>query len=1029
VANTNSRCFQFCTKFSSKFACFSSSRFLAALLSWALCAGIAGLVAFGCGPGSGSGSGPAAKLKVTAPTSASAGSPFTVVVTALDANGNIVTSYSGKVHFTSSDTAAVLPPDYTFLASDNGVHTFTNQATLKTVGNQTITATDATTSSITGASGMIAVSAATTVATQFLLTAPMTVNAGVPFSVSVTAADVNGNPVTTYAGTVHFTSSDTAAMLPADFTFTPANQGTQTFTNAFTLITQASQSITATDTGTSSIRGSASLSVQGPVLMTINVTPNPASVPFGGSQQFTATGTYSDGSSQNLTQQATWSSSNMTVATISNAAGSQGLATAGNAAGTTFITATMGMGANPVTGQSSLNAYQGYASNASRYLLDLSVQNISVDAIVPSTGQLRAVGLTPITNSLIYPQSLVGVPGGALYYLVSAVSAAGGLEIDAYFLGANGQLVYGSSVNGNTYGGTPVVDPLQRFFYVEDSNQTIVVYQIGAFGSLNSSAPAASGVTQQGPMAIDSTGSYLYAQTGSSTITSYQINSTNGVLTQVGTASGPASVEHLVVAPSGTVVYALSASPASIFAYSVKNGNLTPLTNSPFAVPIGGVPEQMAIDPSSSYLYVTEGSTDGLYGFTIGSQGDLTEMQSGTSFAVGQGPGPINVDAAGSFVYVNNRAGDIWVYSLASGTGLLSPVSQMRTQGHQSQVINTGASGLTFTPTALYVAIEGGSVDQFSIDSSTGNLVPMSTPSLGAPNGAATVVTDPFDSYAYVPGGQLYSFSIASTGLTPIGTAGAGKGASWAATDMSGSYLFATMHTDNTIWGYTLTNGVASGGATATTNPGPNFITSEPTGQSFYVAEGSDNAGNIDVFAYAASQTNLTLRGSIPGGVSQNSIAVDPSGRFAYSADPGSNALWEFKVAAAGAMLSLNSTQAIFVGTPASTPGPNSVVVEPSGKFVYAPNQALGQIFGFSIDPTTGLLTPLASGAALGSTGTDPVQLGVDISGQFLYCVNQGSNDISIFSIDLSTGALTSVGTVQAGGTQPNGFALVGTRK
>jgi hypothetical protein len=54
------------------------------------------------------------------------------------------------VNFSSSDAKAILPANYTFTATDNGVHTFTNGVTLKTKGTQTVTVTDTVTSSITG---------------------------------------------------------------------------------------------------------------------------------------------------------------------------------------------------------------------------------------------------------------------------------------------------------------------------------------------------------------------------------------------------------------------------------------------------------------------------------------------------------------------------------------------------------------------------------------------------------------------------------------------------------------------------------------------------------------------------------------------------------------------------------------------------------------------------------------------------------------------------------------------------------------
>jgi hypothetical protein len=74
----------------------------------------------------------------TFPTYIEAGVPGTLTLTVKDPAGNVVPGYRGTVHFTSSDGAANLPADYTFQASDNGVHTFT--VTLNTAGNQSISA-------------------------------------------------------------------------------------------------------------------------------------------------------------------------------------------------------------------------------------------------------------------------------------------------------------------------------------------------------------------------------------------------------------------------------------------------------------------------------------------------------------------------------------------------------------------------------------------------------------------------------------------------------------------------------------------------------------------------------------------------------------------------------------------------------------------------------------------------------------------------------------------------------------------------
>jgi hypothetical protein len=174
-----------------------------------------------------------------------AGVPFFLNVTALDAAGHTVNGYTGTVGFSSSDGQAVLPGNATFTAEDAGAHTI--YLTLKTAGSQTITATDATTSSITGTSPGITVNPA---AAKFLIIAhfPSSVVAGSAHSITIRMQDAFGNIATGYQGTIHFSSSDSMATLPADYTFTAADGGVHTFVNGVTLQTVGAQSITVADT-------------------------------------------------------------------------------------------------------------------------------------------------------------------------------------------------------------------------------------------------------------------------------------------------------------------------------------------------------------------------------------------------------------------------------------------------------------------------------------------------------------------------------------------------------------------------------------------------------------------------------------------------------------------------------------------------------------------------------------------------------------------------------------------------------------
>ena len=78
-----------------------------------------------------------------------------------------------------------------------------------------------------------------------------------------------------------------------------------------------------------------------PSLVSISLSPQSPAISVGMNQQFTAIGTYSDGNSQDITGSVVWASATQTVATISNAPGSQGLAT-GVGAGPSVITGTLG---------------------------------------------------------------------------------------------------------------------------------------------------------------------------------------------------------------------------------------------------------------------------------------------------------------------------------------------------------------------------------------------------------------------------------------------------------------------------------------------------------------------------------------------------------------------------------------------------------------------------------------------------------------------------------------------------------------
>src|SRR5229473_3740835 len=135
-----------------------------------------------------------------------------------------------------------------------------------------------------------------------------------------------------------------------------------------------------------------------PSLQSIQVSPANASIPRGATQQFTARGTFTDGSSQDVTGSVAWSSSVPSVASISSA----GLAT-GVAAGSATITAASRAvsGSTPVT--------VTLPSPRFAYVANGDDGSVSIYAVDAASGQMRPNGYV-LTDG--YPVSVTVDPSG-----------------------------------------------------------------------------------------------------------------------------------------------------------------------------------------------------------------------------------------------------------------------------------------------------------------------------------------------------------------------------------------------------------------------------------------------------------------------------------------------------------------------------------------------------------------------------------------------------------------------------------------
>ncbi len=204
---------------------------------------LAGTGGSGAQVGSTQNTGPVSTFTVTASAAVvTAGNTFNVTVTAKDSLGATYPTYAGTINFSSTDPLAELPPNYTFIDGDNGVKTFSG-VKLKTAGTKTVTVSEVGNTAVAG-SGSVNVSPAT--GSQIVLgNIPSGMTAGTAFSPTVTVKDTYGNVATSFTGTISWTSTDTAATLPALYTFSEKNEGVKTFTGEATLRTATTQQLTA----------------------------------------------------------------------------------------------------------------------------------------------------------------------------------------------------------------------------------------------------------------------------------------------------------------------------------------------------------------------------------------------------------------------------------------------------------------------------------------------------------------------------------------------------------------------------------------------------------------------------------------------------------------------------------------------------------------------------------------------------------------------------------------------------------------
>ena len=225
----------------------------------------------------------------------------------------------------------------------------------------------------------------------------------------------------------------------------------------------------------------------------------------------------------------------------------------------------------------------------------------------------------------------------------------------------------------------------------------------------------------------------------------------------------------------------------------------------------------------------------------------------------------------------------------------------------------------------------------------------------------------------------------------------------------SGKFAYVANAGDNTISLYKIDSTGALTEVTPRTNTGrqPSALAMDPGGTVLFSVNNFTN--DISAFTIDSGSGALTEAASSPTptrGFGPLRAAISPSGKFLFVANSASASVSGFSFDSSG-----NLTPVPNSPTPVGN-GPNWVAFDPAGKFLYVPNIQDGTFSGFAVDATTGALSPMSGspfGVSISSTVIPLSSVVVEPSGKYLYVTaNNSSNNVYGFNLDANSGVPTS---------------------
>src|ERR1700733_5747533 len=497
-----------------------------------------------------------------------------------------------------------------------------------------------------------------------------------------------------------------------------------------------------------------------PTLQSITVSPPNTSVAAGLAQQFTATGTYSDGSSRVLSG-ANWSTSNATVATVNSA----------------------GLVNTMTQGTATIAAASGNVSNSASLIVGPAIPTSL--SVLPAKSSVTIAATTPTKLSAILTysdNSTIDVSITATWSVTNPFTASVDNAGNVTVLRAGYDII--NAASGTFTASTVFVVTAQpRYLYFMGDS--------GGAASKSIIEPTSAQLRMAGdipPETDDSAGfpcpttnpsqNFLYGGASidngglSGEIQIYNLNPVTGTLTPLsGSPFAQAyPLECLDFEPTGKFAYAADSINGStnLLTYSAdaQTGALTLLN----AVNLPGGPTGAAIDPIGKYLYVavfsSDFSTASALGFSIDSTtGALTPIP-GTPFPLSNVTGTFSFHPSGNFLYMANSNGSsIDTYSVDRSSGKLTAASTIATCINPSTIRFSPDGGFAYTTCTMDAAHDSNSpsVESFAIGSD-GSLTHIGS---AASSAVPLYLTfDPSGQFLYVTGDARYIqvFQVGSDG-------------------------------------------------------------------------------------------------------------------------------------------------------------------------------------------------------------------------------------------------------------------------